>query len=88
MAFGRFGVQLLERKPRLSRKNLKMGFFCFAVFYGSKQLRVFSYDYKKEGDRQRAKALALAMRENAAACGYIYTIEDFGLSGVGVTVKE
>lgn len=65
-----------------------MGFFCFAVFYGSKQLRVFSYDTAKAGDKERAKALALAMREKGAACGYSYTVEDFCLSGVGVTVKE
>lgn len=65
-----------------------MGFFCFAVFCGSKQLRVFPYEYTKAGDKERAKALALAMRENGAACGYTYTIEDFGLAGVGVTVKE
>ena len=65
-----------------------MGYFCFAVFYGSKQLRVFPFSASQSGDMERAKALALDMKHKAAKNGYAYTVEFFNASGVGVTVKE
>lgn len=65
-----------------------MGFFCFAVFYGSRQLRVFPFSMQDKGDMQRAKALALDMQAKGAAAGYSYTVEFFNGSGVGVTVKN
>lgn len=60
--------------------------FCYAVFYGSKQLRVFAYNSRGD-DWKRAEALAVDMARKAKASGYSYTVEHFGVSGVGCVVS-
>ena len=55
--------------------------FCFSVFMGNKQLRVYNYTAGDAGDR----ALVLA-RGLAAGLGGDASIEEFGLSGVGCRI--
>ena len=56
---------------------------CFAVFHESKQIKVYAYSLGSFKDRERAKRLAVEFSEKALTHGYRYTVEEFGLSGVG-----
>jgi len=57
----------------------------YAVFSGSKQLKVFSYDSRDAGAKEKAlqRARDFASWNQSLNC----TIEFFGLGGVGVSVK-
>lgn len=57
--------------------------FCFSVFTGNKQLRVYFYTAGDAGDRARALVLARAL---AAGLGGDASIEEFGLAGVGCRI--
>lgn len=60
---------------------------CYAIFFNGKQIRVFSYRLLDDKDKERALSLTIDFSNSAKKNGYIYNIEDFGLSGVGVRVK-
>lgn len=57
---------------------------CFAIFHNARQVRVFSFELGSYRDRERAKRLALEFAQKSTAAGYPSTVEEFGLSGVGV----
>ena len=61
--------------------------FCYAVFHNDKQVRVYSYEVKGD-DWKRARSLAIEMALHAEENGYRYTVEHFGISGVGVVVWQ
>jgi hypothetical protein len=61
---------------------------CFAIFHGSKQLRVFHYDLGSFRDRERAKKLAVDFADVNDAQGYPCTVEEFGISGVGCVMHR
>ncbi|MCH9835456.1 hypothetical protein K0U83_07320 [bacterium] len=56
--------------------------FCYAVFHHNKQLRVFPYDSTGD-DWKRARILAIKLAETG---GDGYSVEHFGVSGVGTVV--
>lgn len=59
----------------------------YAVFHNDKQIRVYPYEIKG-GDWKRARSLAIEMALHAEENGYHYTVEHFGISGVGVVVWQ
>lgn len=60
----------------------------YGVYLGDKLLRAFAYDTRISGDKERALKLAkrLAIDNKILECDC--TIEHFGISGVGTTVKH
>lgn len=61
--------------------------FCYAVFHGNKQIRV--YPYNPQGDDwKRARSLAIEMALHAEENGYKYTVEHFGATDVGKTIWQ
>jgi hypothetical protein len=57
----------------------------YAVYSGSQLLKVFSYDTRDDGEKEKAlqRARDFASWNASLNC----TLEHFGLGGVGVTVK-
>ena len=59
--------------------------FCYAIFHNDKQIRVYPYN-STGGDWGRARALAIEFANKGESNGYKYTVEHFGVSGVGTIV--
>lgn len=60
----------------------------YGVYLGDKLLRAFAYDTRIEGDKERALKLAKRLANDNKLFDCDCTIEHFGISGVGTTVKH